>query len=959
MRPVSWPACYQPGPAIEILHVPADQTDGLWPAWAVFDAQWYREAYGRCAPALTNASDAATLDHYLSRGAAAGQAPNPFFDESFYLASNPDVAGAVAARRFLSGFDHYCQLGYRDRSPHWLFDMALYASSPDLTEEAIGAAGFANRYAHFLAVGAREGRVAHVLFDPASYRPPPRLQTGLGSGQSSNAWEHLGAQIHFLRMAHADDRHCRTSVYFDSEWYLNRYPSVRSAIETGDWLGPLHHYLRNPEPAAFDPLPWFTEDWYRARHPHVASRIASGAVRTGYEDFLARGVFALRAPSPKIDLCRYVAASSLVRADLGDWRFRDVFAHFLSVGLPLGLASGPAGDAAMQPGAAAALAAAQARACLPLQSRHRLDFLRAGQDPALSVVISGVAEPATLWRTLAALHQGTSEPLEILLADGDEAAFAGRVSGVRRGMVAGASASTILLLAADAMLDAAALTAARRRLDSDPSIGAVTGKVIGGDGQLLEAGRDTSGGPYMAGLSPLAPEANFVRDVASASPDFVVIRAASIMPSGEPASTVRVRPGQRIVYDPSVIVTRTVCAPPCALGSFAARPNARSPMGTGARILFIEDTLPLRRIGSGFVRSNDIVRAIADLGAAVTLFPVNGCRFDLAAVYADMPDTVEALHDRAEPDLDALLAERAGCFDIVWIARTHNLERLHRTLSRYCGRIPWVLDTEAVVSARRAARALLDGEDFDLSAAISAEFTRAPLCRRVVAVSAAEAGLLRAADVGGVSVLGHARALAPTTGTGFSARAGLLFVGAIHEAGSPNHDSLIWLIEQVLPLVAAVLGPEARLTVAGHLASDVNLERFAGHPGVRLLGAVDDLSFLYEQHRVFVAPTRFAAGIPYKVHEAASFGLPVVATSLLADQLGWTDGVELLASPQTDAADFAAAIVTLYRSEPLWTRLRDAALERLKVENDPEVYRGQVADLLAATVCRASNNIGS
>jgi O-antigen biosynthesis protein len=32
------------------------------------------------------------------------------------------------------------------------------------------------------------------------------------------------------------------------------------------------------------------------------------------------------------------------------------------------------------------------------------------------------------------------------------------------------------------------------------------------------------------------------------------------------------------------------------------------------RILFVEDTVPLRTIGSGFVRSNDLVQVMASLG---------------------------------------------------------------------------------------------------------------------------------------------------------------------------------------------------------------------------------------------------------------------------------------------------------------------------------------------------------
>ena len=54
---------------------------------------------------------------------------------------------------------------------------------------------------------------------------------------------------------------------------------------------------------------------------------------------------------------------------------------------------------------------------------------------------------------------------------------------------------------------------------------------------------------------------------------------------------------------------------------------------------------------------------------------------------------------------------------------------------------------------------------------------------------------------------------------------------------------------------------------------------------MNLLGHVGDLVPLYESHRIFVAATRFATGIPWKVHEAMAHGIPCIISKLLADQL--------------------------------------------------------------------------
>ncbi len=85
-----------------------------------------------------------------------------------------------------------------------------------------------------------------------------------------------------------------------------------------------------------------------------------------------------------------------------------------------------------------------------------------------------------------------------------------------------------------------------------------------------------------------------------------------------------------------------------------------------------------------------------------------------------------------------------------------------------------------------------------------------------------------------------------------------------------------------------------------------------------------------------------------KVHEAAGAGLPVVATTLLADQLGWKDGVELLTADGSE--DFARACYRLYADEQLWRRLRENALERARKECNPVEFSERVASMLAAIV---------
>ena len=198
-----------------------------------------------------------------------------------------------------------------------------------------------------------------------------------------------------------------------------------------------------------------------------------------------------------------------------------------------------------------------------------------------------------------------------------------------------------------------------------------------------------------------------------------------------------------------------------------------------------------------------------------------------------------------------------------------------------------------------------------------------------------------------VAVIGHWREAQPTP-RAFADRAGMLFLGAIHQQDSPNHDALEWFVREVLPLVEQSLGWETRLTIAGYVDPAVSLEAYRDHPRITLRGAVEDVAPLYDAHRIFIAPTRYAAGVPYKVHEAASYGLPVVASELLCRQLGWRNGCELIAASTADPAEFARRIVALYRDAALWQTLRDNALERVRAEHGRAQYEAAVRQVLEA-----------
>ncbi|MBN8903207.1 MAG: glycosyltransferase, partial [Rhodospirillales bacterium] len=358
----------------------------------------------------------------------------------------------------------------------------------------------------------------------------------------------------------------------------------------------------------------------------------------------------------------------------------------------------------------------KAELLLPIVARSPLSFATTAPPTLAVVVVVHDKFPLTMM-ALASLRAKHAGPIQLILVDSgstDQTQFITRFVrgatvlrfeqnvGFLRGCNAafqalGPTIDSFLLLNNDVELATDAVDAALRRLHGDPTIGAVGGKVVRTHGLLQEAGSivwaDGTTSGYLRDASPLAPEANFVRDVDFCSGVFLLLRADllraldgfddAFAPAYYEDTDLCMRvhaAGLRVVYDPSVVIhhheygsatstqavdsaiaerrarfaTRHAAAlegrrlpePVAMLWARDAGPRRR-------RILFVEDQIPLRAIGSGFVRSNDILRVLASLDCAVTVYPLLPNGFDLAAVFADMPDTVEVMHDRWLDQLEA------------------------------------------------------------------------------------------------------------------------------------------------------------------------------------------------------------------------------------------------------------------------------------------------------------------
>lgn len=565
-----------------------------------------------------------------------------------------------------------------------------------------------------------------------------------------------------------------------------------------------------------------------------------------------------------------------------------------------------------------------------------------------------------------------------------------------------ATGEYLLFLNNDAQLLGDSLNVAIETIQSSKDIGAVGGKIILPDGSLQEAGsiiwQDGSCLGYGRGDSPHSPQYMYRRAVDYCSGAFLLTPRNLFLELGgfdedyQPAYyeetdyCVRLQKlGKQIIYDPNIAVIHYEFAssshksssdhaialmernqqllikkhqdwfykqyPPDLKNVLLA---CHSPRKQQPKLLMIDDRVPHPYLGSGYTRSHKILSIIEQFGYLVTLYPTDlSYQEEWTKIYSDIPQTVEVMRGYGLLQLEDFLKERPGYYDVIWVSRPHNMEHLNYVISQadVLGKAKIIYDAEALYCLREFEQQRLKGEALsaeEMKIKIQQELELAQNCDQIISVSPQEQQQFLTHGYQKVAILGHSLQVNPTPNL-FEQRQHILFVGSVYEMESPNADSILWLCEEILPKIQHQLGENINLLIAGNNTVNQLKQRILNlnNYGIKMLGKVEDLTQLYNQARLFVAPTRFAAGIPHKVHEATAYGLPVVTTPLIAAQLGWQPESDLLTAEDTQG--FVQECIKLYQNPQLWQHLRTSALSRIQVECSPTVFSETVQSLLKET----------
>lgn len=200
-----------------------------------------------------------------------------FFDNGYYLNQNPDVAQAVTARDFGSGFEHFVQFGWLEgRNGSILFDEQTYLSENIDVANAIGDGGFSSGFQHFVLFGHQEGRDPSEVFSQADYLANnPDVNAAVQANVFGSGFEH------YVEFGAREGRLPERSLY-QEDFYIAQNPDVASAVIAGDFGNGFEHFVFFGASEGRDPSALFNNEAYLAANPDVANAVMMDLIPSGF-----------------------------------------------------------------------------------------------------------------------------------------------------------------------------------------------------------------------------------------------------------------------------------------------------------------------------------------------------------------------------------------------------------------------------------------------------------------------------------------------------------------------------------------------------------------------------------------------------------------------------------------------------------------------------------------------------
>jgi GT2 family glycosyltransferase/glycosyltransferase involved in cell wall biosynthesis len=882
--------------------------------------------------------------------------PHWIIDEEIYLKYNPDVREAVRQRAVHSGYLHFLSTqGVEVRRFNNLFNNKYYASRHGIEPS--------RAVTHFLTRGIYDGTSPSPLFDQGWYSS---LIVGDAKYHSFSG----GAYEHCLREGVRRGISCIPD--FDVNYYLKAYPDIENAIRLGHISSAFYHFLNDGIDECRNPNQYVNLGVYKASNPDVGLLIKDQVYNSYFEHFVAQGYKEGR--NIGNDLSGLSADSDSTKIAFN--KIAAVVANKIARRNPVEL---PPTDSA------------EISIVIPVFNQFEMtvqciESIRSSDSRSYEIIIvdNGSTDDTV---NIGKYYKG----IKYIRARTNEGYAGGCNIGAEQ-----AVGKIVVFANNDIVVFPDTITNILDFMEQNAKAGALGGQVISTAGVLQEAGcgiwstGSTFG--YGRGDDPKNFRYSYPRKVDFCSGCFLAVRKSILDDIGvfdeifkpgyyeETDLCARIyQHGFEVWYSPAVQIIHYEFAsfskgrPPQASFSmivskqklFCKKQQAflstkMSPSLPGCHVaadlsalekptvIIVEDLLPLRWIGSGFSRTNDVVRSLSENGYNVIVVVCNkSSKYENIAKHEDVHGAKILYADEINYDLESLVDNIPNVVAIQ-VCRTHNADRFAnslRSISLLKKRPKMILDTEAISCIREEFGSLPSNyrDNVYLKSAVKRELATANYFDEIIYVNELDREVAEISGITNDNLILSGTAKVAAAVNGYAARKNFLFVGAVHAESAPNYQSLAWFIMNVFPLIREEI-PDAGFDVVGFWDDKVPTPDWMSAPGVNHVGKVPDANVPMDNGRVFVVPTLAAAGIPQKCVEAIARGLPMVVTEIIGRQIGNADGTMFLAAQ--DAGAFARKCVDLYTNAELWTAISDTSLQYARQNFATEAFTRKVLDVV-------------
>ena len=331
-------------------------------------------------------------------------------------------------------------------------------------------------------------------------------------------------------------------------------------------------------------------------------------------------------------------------------------------------------------------------------------------------------------------------------------------------------------------------------------------------------------------------------------------------------------------------------------------------------ILVVDSYMPSYDRESGSRRLFELLKIFKSLGYHVIFAADNGMKEEpYASVLQGLQIEVLYTQDGYGMAIESQIESRLGLIDLAWICRPE-LNQKYAPIVRQKPEVKLIYDTIDLHYLRLKRARAIDPEHCTKQAWIEMQAQELKMAHQAdltITVTAIEQEILEHQAVDNVAVIPNVHTAYSGDVPSFESREGILFIGSYNHL--PNVDAVVWLCEEVMPLVWQSQ-PEIMVTLLGNNPSPEVLA-LAGDR-VTVTGYIDDVSPYFLSHKLSVSPLRYGAGMKGKIGHSLEYSLPVVSTNIGTEGMNIVTEEHILEA--NDAHSFAQQIVRLYNNASLW-----------------------------------------